>query len=127
MVETAIACKAAGLIVGNTTITRPKNFAGPNTLQVGGLSGAPLFERATHMLRIAARASAGRLTLIGCGGIRTGADVLTKLMAGATLVQLYTEFAYAGPALIPRLKTELLEALRQHNFPTARDAIGAGL
>ena len=124
VVETAIACKAAGLIVGNTTITRPKNFAGPNTLQVGGLSGAPLFERSTHMLRIAARASAGRLILIGCGGIRTGADILTKLMAGATLVQLYTEFAYAGPALIPRLKQELLIAMKEQGFAKASDAIG---
>ena len=127
VVETAIACGAAGLILTNTTISRPADFTGANVHQVGGLSGAPLLARSTAMLRLAARQSAGRLTLIGCGGIRTGADVLEKLLAGASLVQLYTEFAYAGPALVARLKTELLTALRQRGFARAQDAIGAGL
>ena len=127
IIETAIACGAAGLILTNTTISRPPDFTGVNVHQVGGLSGAPLFARSTAMLRLAARLSAGRLTLIGCGGVRTGSDVLEKLLAGATLVQLYTEFAYAGPALVSRLKAELLTALRQRGFTRASDAIGAGL
>ncbi len=127
VVETAATCGAAGLILTNTTISRPAHFTGANVHQVGGLSGAPLFARSTAMLRLAARQSAGRLTLIGCGGVRTGADALEKLMAGASLVQLYTEFAYAGPALVARLKTELLAALRQRGFVRAQDAIGAGL
>ncbi len=127
VVETAIAHGAAGLILTNTTISRPAGFAGPNVHQVGGLSGAPLFARSTAMLRLAAKLSAGRLTLIGCGGVRTGADVLEKLLAGASLVQLYTEFAYTGPALVGRLKSELLTALRQRGFPRASDAVGAGL
>ena len=127
VVETAATCGAAGLILTNTTISRPADFTGINVHQVGGLSGAPLFARSTAMLRLAARQSAGRLTLIGCGGVRTGADALEKLLAGASLVQLYTEFAYAGPALVSRLKAELLAALRQRGFARAQDAIGAGL
>ncbi len=127
IVETSIEHKAAGLIISNTTISRPPGMGGVNALQVGGLSGAPLFERSTQMLRKTARLAAGRLVLVGCGGIRTGADILEKLMAGASLVQIYTEFAYAGPALIPRLKRELLAALAEHGFARASDAIGAGL
>ncbi len=127
VVETAIACGAAGLILTNTTISRPPSLDGLNALQVGGLSGAPLFDRSTDMLRRAAKLSAGRLTLIGCGGVRTGAHVLAKLMAGASLVQLYTEFAYAGPVLVTRLKTELLAELRAHGFQRASEAVGAKL
>ncbi len=127
VVETAVACGAAGLILTNTTTSRPAGLDGLNALQVGGLSGAPLFAKSTAMLRLAARASAGRLTLVGCGGIRTGADVLEKMLAGASLVQLYTEFAYAGPGLVARLKAELLAALAQRGFARAADAIGAGL
>ena len=127
VVETAVACKAAGLILTNTTTSRPAGLDGLNALQVGGLSGAPLFARSTAMLRLAARLSAGRLVLIGCGGVRTGADVLEKLMAGASLVQLYTEFAYAGPALVARLKAELLAAMRERGFTRVADAVGAGL
>ena len=66
----------------------------------------------------------GRLVLIGAGGIFTGADVLTKIQAGASLVQLYTSFAYHGPALIPRLKADLLTCLRDAGCASVQDAIG---
>ena len=126
VVETCVEEGVAGLIVGNTTISRPPELSGPNSLQVGGLSGAPLFARATAMLRQAHARAGGRLVLIGCGGVRTGSDVLEKLRAGASLVQLYTEFAYAGPALVPRLKRELLAALDEGGFASVADAVGAG-
>ncbi len=126
VVDTCIEEGVAGLIVSNTTISRPADLSGTNSLQVGGLSGAPLFARATEMLRLAHRRAGGRLVLIGCGGVRTGADVLAKLRAGASLVQLYTEFAYAGPALVPRLKAELLSALDKAGFAGVADAVGTG-
>jgi dihydroorotate dehydrogenase len=64
------------------------------------------------------------LVLVGCGGVSTGADVLSKIRAGAHLVQLYTAFSYAGPALIPKMKRELAAALRAQGFSSAMDAIG---
>jgi dihydroorotate dehydrogenase len=127
VVETAIEAGAAGLIISNTTIGRPATLHGRNVLQAGGLSGAPLFAKSTEMLAKAGRLSRGRLILIGCGGVRTGLDVLAKLKAGASLVQIYTEFAYAGPALIPRIKRELRAALTAEGFATVADAVGAGL
>jgi dihydroorotate dehydrogenase len=125
VVETVVTSAAAGLIIGNTTIARPPELAGLNARQAGGLSGAPLFARSTEMLARASRLAGRRLTLIGCGGVRTGNDVLAKLRAGACLVQLYTEFAYAGPALIPRLKDELLAALKREGFATVAEAVGS--
>ncbi len=124
VVRTAVECGAQGLIISNTTISRPADLSGLNSLQVGGLSGAPLFARSTALLRLARRLAGDRLTLIGCGGVRSGEDVLAKLQAGASLVQLYTEFAYAGPALVARLKDELLVALRLRGFASVTDAIG---
>ena len=124
VVETAVQERVDGLIVSNTTIRRPPGLRSPNAHQAGGLSGAPLKPFAQHMLLTAARAAKGRLTLIGVGGIATGEDALARIRAGASLVQIYSEFAYAGPALIPRLKRQLLAAMDQQGFATISDAIG---
>jgi dihydroorotate dehydrogenase len=124
VVDTAMACGAAGLIISNSTISRPPDLNGKHATQSGGLSGPPVFARSTDMLRMAYRRAGGRLTLIGCGGVSTGQDALAKIRAGASLVQLYTAFAYAGPALIPRLKRELLGALRVQGFASVADAVG---
>jgi dihydroorotate dehydrogenase len=85
-----------------------------------------LFARSTSLLARAYLLAAGRLVLIGVGGVRCGRDAMTKLCAGATLVQLYTAFAYAGPALVPRIKAELALELRAAGFSRAVDAVGTG-
>ena len=127
VVETSVAGGAQGLIVSNTTISRPDGLRSPHAREAGGLSGAPLSALSTGVLRQAARQAAGRLVLIGVGGVGNGRDVLAKLRAGASLVQLYTAFAYEGPGLIARLKRELLAALDAEGFATVTDAIGADL
>jgi dihydroorotate dehydrogenase len=118
---------AEGMIVSNTTISRPPGLRSPRAGETGGLSGAPLFELSTDMLRRAAALARGRLVLIGSGGVATGRDALAKLCAGATLVQVYTAMVYHGPALIGRIRRELLAALDAHGFATAADAVGADL
>jgi dihydroorotate dehydrogenase len=127
VVEASIAGGAQGLIVSNTTITRPDDLHSPHAREAGGLSGAPLFALSTNVLRQAERQAAGRLVLIGVGGVGSGRDVLAKLRAGASLVQLYTAFAYHGPALIARLKRELVAALDAEGFANVTEAIGADL
>jgi dihydroorotate dehydrogenase len=127
VVETAIATGVAGLIISNTTISRPAGLRSASITQTGGLSGAPLKAMSTSMLARAARLAAGRLVLVGTGGVSTGRDVLAKLRAGASLVQLYTAFAYDGPALVPRLQRQLLAALDEQGFSTVADAVGADI
>jgi dihydroorotate dehydrogenase len=124
VVETCVAAGVQGLIVSNTTISRPIGLRSAEAKQAGGLSGAPLFALSTAVLAHTFLLARGRLTLIGVGGVRTGADALAKIQAGATLLQLYSEFAYAGPALIPRLKHELAAALRQAGYARIEDAVG---
>ncbi len=126
VVNTCIAARVAGLIVSNTTIARP-TLRSDQSKQAGGLSGAPLFQRSTSVLRQAAKLSKGKLTLIGVGGISTGAGILAKLRAGASLVQLYSALAFDGPALVPRLLRELLVELDRNGFPSVESAIGADL
>jgi dihydroorotate dehydrogenase len=124
VVETCVEEGVQGLIVGNTTISRPAGLKSPHAGEAGGLSGLPLQSLSTTMLARASLLARGRLVLIGAGGVFTGRDALTKIQAGASLVQLYSSFAFHGPALIPRLKTELLAALRDARFASVQDAIG---
>jgi dihydroorotate dehydrogenase len=127
VIETCIARRVAGLIISNTTIARPASLRGAHRTETGGLSGAPLLEASTNMLANAYKLSNGALTLIGVGGIFTAADAFAKILAGATLVQVYTGFAYHGPALIPRLKSGLADLLRARGLKNIGQAIGAGL
>jgi dihydroorotate dehydrogenase len=124
LVEICVDSGVQGLIVSNTTVSRPPGLRSPAAQEAGGLSGAPLFPLATAMLGRAFLLARGRLTLIGVGGVFSGLDALTKIRAGASLVQLYTGFAFSGPALIPRLKTELAEALRDAGYANVQQAIG---
>lgn len=119
----ALAAKVDGLIVSNTTISRPA-LRSANARETGGLSGAPLFSLSTDVLRKVHRLTEGRLTLIGVGGIGSGTDAYAKIRAGATLVQLYTAMTYEGPGLVTRIKRELLELLERDGFASIAAAVG---
>ena len=97
-----------GVIATNTTIGREGVESSPLAAEAGGLSGAPLFEKSTAVVRALASALAGELPIIASGGIGNGAQALAKIEAGAALVQLYSGLIYRGPALI----RECVRALR---------------
>ncbi len=122
--ETAVVHGVRGVILGNTTVERPATLRSPARGETGGLSGPPLMARSTRLLAHAHRCVGGQLALIGCGGVASGRDVLRKLRAGASFVQLYTAFAYDGPVLLTRIKRELLAALKAEGFQSAAEAIG---
>ena len=124
VIETCVRAGVAGLCIGNTTLARPATLRSRHAAEAGGLSGAPLFARSTALLARASLRAGGRLCLIGVGGVFSGADVLTKLRAGASLVQLYTGFAYGGPAMISRITGELAAALRAGGFASVAAAVG---
>jgi dihydroorotate dehydrogenase len=124
LVEICVAGGVQGLIVSNTTVSRPPVLRSPTAYEAGGLSGAPLFPLATAILARAFLLARGRLTLVGVGGVFSGMDALIKIRAGAALVQLYTAFAFSGPTLIPCIKAELAAALRSAGFANVQQAIG---
>jgi len=104
--EAVVAGGANGVVATNTTTRRdglPARYAD----LPGGLSGAPLRERANQVVTLLYRALGGRLPIVGVGGIASGADALERIRAGATFVQLYTAFTYAGPGLPARILADL--------------------
>ncbi|HWA89313.1 MAG TPA: quinone-dependent dihydroorotate dehydrogenase [Rhizomicrobium sp.] len=111
-----------GLIVSNTTVARPP-LKSARKGESGGLSGKPLMQPSTEILR-AMRSRLPRIVLVGVGGIASGADAYEKIRAGASLVQLYTALALDGPGLVSRIKRELLSLLAQNGFSSVGDARG---
>jgi len=100
--------KIAGIIATNTTISR-EGLSSENKNETGGLSGKPLTNRATEVIRFLSEKSNKAFPIIGVGGIHSAEDAIEKLQAGASLVQLYTGFIYEGPALVKAINKKLLE------------------
>ena len=116
-----------GIIVGNTTLSRPDNLRSSLKREAGGLSGAPLFELSTQMLkRFHERTRGGPVRLIGAGGIGSGADAYAKIRAGAAAVQLYSLLTFSSPALVQTIKRDLAARLRADGFGGVAQAVGAG-
>jgi dihydroorotate dehydrogenase len=121
----AMAEQMDGMVVSNTTIGRPDLLQSTHKAEIGGLSGAPLFELSTQMLREVYALTEGKLPLIGVGGITTPEQAYAKIRAGASLVQLYSALVYEGPGLISKITTGLAELVQRDGFPTVMDAVGA--
>ncbi|KZC15010.1 PREDICTED: dihydroorotate dehydrogenase (quinone), mitochondrial [Dufourea novaeangliae] len=115
--------KVDGLILCNTTITR-NNLTSSLKEETGGLSGAPLTDVSTAMISDMYKRTHGTVPIIGVGGIFTGADAYDKIKAGASLVQLYTSFAYRGPPVIGKIKRELNEMLKRDGLASIKEAVG---
>nr|WP_255749376.1 quinone-dependent dihydroorotate dehydrogenase [Pontibacter liquoris] len=112
IIEIAVEAKLSGIIATNTTISREglhTPAARVSEIGAGGLSGKPLTQHATEIIRYLRRQLPQEIKIIGVGGIMTAEDALEKLAAGADLVQLYTGFIYEGPALVSRINKKLLE------------------
>lgn len=124
IVERLMAHAVDGIAVSNTTIARDKVAGEPLADEAGGLSGAPLFERSTRMLARVYRLTDGTVPLIGIGGIDTGRRAVEKIVAGASLLQLYTGLIYAGPGLIGDIKSAILEALIERQVSSVAELIG---
>jgi dihydroorotate dehydrogenase len=121
----AMAGALDGVIVSNTTIARPESLRSRRAGESGGLSGAPLFEPSTRVLRQMYALTRGKVPLVGAGGIASGLDAYVKIRAGASLVQVYSALVYHGPGLVQVIKRDLVELLRRGGFASVADAVGA--
>ena len=109
IIEIVSETKITGVIATNTTLSRENLISSPTLKnQSGGLSGKPLSERSTEVIRYLSEKSNKSFVIIGVGGIHSAADALEKIEAGASLIQIYTGFIYEGPALIKRILKGLL-------------------
>jgi len=120
IVRVARARKIDGMIVSNTTVSRPDSLHDQATAtEIGGLSGAPLFALSTQMLAQTWLRVEGQFPLIGVGGIGSAEAAIAKIEAGASLLQLYTALALQGPALIANIKRGLSAYLQSRHQPLA--------
>jgi dihydroorotate dehydrogenase len=115
---------ADGIIVSNTTLSRAGLRDAGFAQEAGGLSGRPLFARATRMLARVYRLTEGKVPLIGAGGIDSGESALAKIEAGASLLQLYTGLVFEGPSLIARIKQALIAAIDKRGATDLAPIIG---
>ena len=121
--EIAAAQRLDGLIVSNTTISRPP-LRSRHAGESGGLSGAPLRDLAQQRLIDFRKATGGAIPLIAAGGIASAADAYARIRAGASLVQLYSALVYEGPGLAKRINAGLVELLDRDGFATIGEAVG---
>ncbi|WP_115462390.1 quinone-dependent dihydroorotate dehydrogenase [Winogradskyella aurantiaca] len=108
IIEIVKETQIAGVIATNTTISR-EGLNSPAKSEIGGLSGKPLTNRSTEVIRFLAEKSNKAFPIIGVGGIHSAEDAIEKLEAGADLLQLYTGFIYEGPGLIKRINRAIIK------------------
>ena len=115
-----------GLIISNTTVARPAGLRAPAALlaEAGGLSGRPLLEPSTLLLRRMYSATGGRVPLVGVGGVTSAADAYSKIRSGASVVQLYSALAYEGPGLARSINEGLSALLARDGFANVSEAVG---
>jgi dihydroorotate dehydrogenase len=125
VVGIARARRVDGMIVGNTTVSRPAGLRDHQSAQAGGLSGRPLLPLADRMLAETYVRVEGVFPLVGAGGIDSGASALGKIRAGASLIQIYSGLVFRGLGLIGEIKTALLAELDRDGSQTIADSVGA--
>ena len=106
----ALEIRLDGLVATNTTISREglSEQSGVGSRETGGLSGKPLQQRSTEVLKYLISRTEGKIPVIASGGIFTGEDAREKLACGAPLVQVWTGFIYVGPAIVKKITRQLL-------------------
>jgi dihydroorotate dehydrogenase len=115
-----------GMIVGNTTISRPGSLRERDKArEAGGLSGKPLFRLSTRMLAETYVRAESAFPLIGAGGIDSGATAIAKIKAGATLIQLYSGLVYRGIGVVSEIKRDLLAALKRNRRDSLASMVGS--
>jgi dihydroorotate dehydrogenase len=126
VVGIARARRVDGMIVGNTTVTRPPSLRDIKTAkEAGGLSGRPLLPLATRMLAETYVRVEGVFPLVGAGGIDSGKSALAKIRAGASLIQVYSALVFRGLGLVAEIKATLLAALERDGQLSLSDYVGA--
>ena len=122
--EAAVKNNISAIILTNTTNGNRKNLISAMSREKGGLSGNPLHQISTNMIKNFYKELKGKIPIIGVGGVDSGKSAYEKIIAGASLLQLYTGFVYRGPSTAKEIKKELIDILKSNNIKHIKDAIG---
>ncbi|MEZ5692193.1 MAG: quinone-dependent dihydroorotate dehydrogenase [Rickettsiales bacterium] len=125
IVEAVVTHRIDGIIIGNTTISRPQSLTSPYKQEKGGLSGKPLFSLSTEILSKIYKISRGKVPLIATGGISSANDAYSKICSGANLIQIYSALIYQGFGLVRTINEELIQLIKNDGFSHISEAIGS--
>ena len=131
VIDLAQTYQLAGIIATNTTIRRDSlqtqtlsTTGNPITSEAGGISGLPVRDRSTEIIRFIWQQTQGQLPIIGVGGIFNAEDAWSKITAGASLIQVYTGWVYEGPGMVRKILEGLVEKLEAYGFNSITEAVG---
>ena len=117
----------SAIILTNTTDGHRGKLVSDTKKEEGGLSGEPLQQISTNMIKKFYKQLNGKIPIIGVGGINSGKSAYEKIIAGASLLQLYTSFVYRGPSVAKNIKKELIQILKAEGINNIKDAVGKGI
>ena len=127
IVDVATRNNISAIILTNTTDGNRDNLTSEIRKEEGGLSGEPLQEISTNMIKKFYKKLNGKIPIIGVGGVNSGKSAYEKIIAGASLLQLYTGFVYKGPTAAKDIKKELIQILKAEGIKNIKDAIGKSI
>ena len=127
IIDVAIKNDISAIILTNTTNSNRDNLTNEARREEGGLSGEPLQQISTNMIKKFYKQLKGKIPIIGVGGVNSGKSAYEKIIAGASLLQLYTSFVYRGPSAAKDIKKELVQILKSEGIKNIKDVIGKGI
>ena len=127
IVELVLQHNIDGLILTNTTNQNRENLLDKKKNESGGLSGKPLRNLSTELIKKFYTQLKGKIPIIGVGGVDSGKSAFEKLAAGASAIQLYTGMIYKGPTIVKEIKKELIDIMREKNFKNIKEVVGSNL
>ncbi len=122
--ETILKFKIDGVILTNTTNQNRDKLEDVKKNELGGLSGLPIQNLSTNFIKNFYKSNKGKIPIIGVGGVDSGQSAFDKIIAGATVVQLYTGMVYKGPSIVKDIKSELVKILKKEKIKNINEAIG---
>ena len=125
--DVAIKSDISAIILTNTTNGNRDNLTSEIKKEEGGLSGKPLQQISTNMIKKFYKQLNGKIPIIGVGGVNSGKSAYEKIIAGASLLQLYTSFIYRGPSTAKNIKKELIQILKAEGIKNIKEAVGIGI
>ena len=127
IVDVAVKNNISAIVLTNTTSSNRDNLKSEAKKEEGGLSGEPLKQISTNMIKKFYKQLHGKIPIIGVGGVNSGKSAYEKIIAGATLLQLYTGFVYRGPLAAKDIKKELIQILKAEGIKNIKEAVGKGI
>ena len=124
IIELIMKYKIQGIIISNTTDSYRDSLIDTQKDEKGGLSGKPLRDISTNLIKKFFKETKGRIEIIGVGGVDSGQSAFEKICAGANAVQLYTGMVYKGPGVVKNMKKDLISILKKENLKNISEAVG---